>query len=261
MRQVASITILLVSIHSSVFAEPESKSFIIHSFRGGPPADDVARQCQSVREQIHAKWLGNSSMESWQPCCEVVVHATKESYVHSVGRGGTQTSGSSLIRFGEGKITRRRLDLLVDQYGRLPALHHELTHVVLADRFAGKLPPRWADEGIATLADSTTKQLLHQRDCLAALKNGTSIRMVDLLRLEEFTSHHQVPAFYGQSLSLIRFLAHYGEPLLLVPFLEQADTHGYDRALREMYDIDGVSHLEKLWRDYAHNLSQELTSR
>ena len=251
MRRVASITILLASISAVVLAQSESKSFVVYSYRGGPAADDVARQCLSVREQIHGQWLGKTSIELWQPCCEVVLHGNKQSYVQSVGRGASQTSGSSLIQFSDGKITKRRLDLLVDQNGRLPALHHELTHVVLADRFAGKLPPRWADEGIATLADSSTKQLLHQRDCLAALRNGTSLRLLDLLQLEEFTSRHQVPAFYGQSLSLIRFLTDYGGSSRLVPFLQLADAQGYDRALREIYDIDGVSHLETLWRDYA----------
>ena len=72
------------------------------------------------------------------------------------------------------------------------ALSHELTHVVLADRFAGRQPPRWFDEGIATLADSTEKRALHHRDCCAAVRSGTFLRLVDVFRFDGFSTTEQV---------------------------------------------------------------------
>ena len=189
---------------------PQRPSFVVYSYRGGPAAEDMLQQCQSLREQLQTKWLGKMPCEPWQPNCEVVLHASRGSYVQAVGRGGTQTFGSSLIRSDGEKITHRRIDLLVNPQGQFTALSHELTHVVLADRFGAKPVPLWADEGIATLADSATKKSLHQRDCLAALRDGTNLRLVDLLHMEQFTSPHHVPAFYGQSLSLVHFLLDQG---------------------------------------------------
>lgn len=232
-------------------AAAEEPSFVVRSYRGGPAAHGVLEQCQLLREQLQKTWLGTAPCEPWKPCCEIVLHATRTSYMQAVGRGGSQSSGSSLIRTDGDKITKRRIDLLVNQHRQLTALSHELTHVVLADRFGADQAPLWADEGIATLADSAAKKSLHQKDCLEALRNGTSLRIVDLLELEQFRSPHQVPAFYGQSLSLVQFLAEHGEPSEFVSFLELAKERGYDRALREAYGIDGISHLETLWREYA----------
>ena len=48
-----------------------------------------------------------------------------------------------------------------------------MTHVVLADLLNGRQPPRWADEGMAILADTRDKQLLHERDLTAAVAGRT----------------------------------------------------------------------------------------
>lgn len=138
--------------------------------------------------------------------------------------------GSSLIRAEKGRILTRRIDLLVSEHSGLPALAHELTHVVLADRFGGRQPPRWVDEGIATMADPTEKRMLHYRDCHHALRSGTALRLIEVLDLEQFTSAQQVPAFYGQSLSLVHFLSEQVQPQTVIDFAEAAMDHGYDFA-------------------------------
>ena len=124
---------------------------------------------------------------------------------------------------------------------------------ILADRFAGRQPPRWLDEGIATMADSARKQTLHVRDCQDALRRGTALRIIDVLALEQFSSARQVPAFYGQSLSLVQFLTAADRPETLLRFAEAALENGYDRALRQHYRIDGVAALEREWRKFAAN--------
>jgi hypothetical protein len=201
--------------------------------------------------QLQKTWLGGVTCEAWEPCCEVVLHATRNTYIQAIGNSGIRSYGSSLIRADRQRIVKRRIDLLANLDGEFTALTHELTHVILADRFTADQPPLWANEGIATLADSASKRSLHQKDCLTALRNGTSFRIIDLLELDQFTSPHQVPAFYGQSLLLVQFLVERDEPSKFIPFLESAKELGYDRALHEVYDINGVVHLESLWRDFA----------
>lgn len=228
----------------------ESTAFLVRSYPGGPAPVEILDQCQSTREQLEKTWFGTTKRESWDPCCEIVLHGTRASYIRAIGQSGFQSFGSSLIRSDGQKIIKRRIDLLANANRQFSALTHELTHVILADRFATDHPPLWANEGIATLADSASKRSLHQRDCMAAMRTGTSFRINDLLEMDQLRSSCHVPAFYGQSLSLVQFLVERDEPSKFVPFLELAMERGYDRALREVYDIDGVAHLETLWRDF-----------
>jgi hypothetical protein len=236
-----------------------SASFVVRSYQGGPPADEVLQRCRHLRLELQRVWLGAASGDAWRPTCDVVLHATRGNYLQAVGRGGGQTLGSSFVEFTKGRIASRRIDLLVDQQGHISALPHELTHVVLADQFGGRQPPRWIDEGIATMADSVEKRTLHQRDCRSALRDGTALRVIDLLRLEQFTAPQQVPAFYGQSLSLVRFLAEQDEPKRIVEFADAALEQGYDRALQQHYAIEDVAALERHWRDYAQKSTKAQT--
>jgi hypothetical protein len=234
-------------------------NFLVRSYRGGPAAQEVLQRCERLRGELRRRWLATEGDVTWDPRCEVVLHRTRSQYLEVVGKNAGQTSGASLIRFQAGRVALRRLDLLVDGDGQLPALAHELTHVVLADRFAGRQPPRWVDEGIATLADSAEKRLLHHRDCENALRGGTALRMIDVLTLDQFTSPEQVPAFYGQSLSLVSFLTQRDRPSRVVEFAATAMNAGYDRALQEHYGIDGVAGLERRWRQHLVAAHQNAT--
>lgn len=110
------------------------------------------------------------------------------------------------------------------------------------------MPPAWADEGIATLADTETKRARHQRDCRQALASGAAMPLAELVELDHLSSREQAAAFYGQSLSLVGFLAERREPTKLLPFVRQAERIGYDEALRRDYSLDGIGQLERLWR-------------
>lgn len=68
-------------------------------------------------------------------------------------RGGQASLGSSWLDFVDKEVSKRRVDLLPDSTKALTALGHEMTHIVIADFFEGEQLPRWADEGMAILAD------------------------------------------------------------------------------------------------------------
>ena len=214
----------------------------------------IAESAERWRIHLSKKWIGADkpiSSDVWRPRCEIMIHHSRTSYLAEVGRAGSQTFGSSFIRFSDnGMVSERRIDLLVDEDGILSALPHELTHVVLADRFGGKRPAPWADEGMATLADTESKLALHHRDCCRALDSGTSFRVHDLLNLRQLTRPEQMATFYGQSVSLSRFLIAKGDPQKLSHFVERALHVGYNRALLECYGIKGVHALEQQWLTY-----------
>ncbi|QDV73778.1 hypothetical protein K2D_20310 [Planctomycetes bacterium K2D] len=228
-------------------------SFLVRSFKDGPDAAEVIGKSVELRRKAHELWMPEKTWASWQPRCEIVLHSNRSSYLRYVGPSGSKTSGASLIeRSGDG-IAKRRIDLLVDQAGGYSALAHELTHVVLADWFGGRQPPPWVDEGIATLADSEEKQSLHCRDCRRALANGSAMQLVELVELRKLSSRDQAAAFYGQSLSLVSYLSACDKPEKLLPFVDLATASGYDSAIREVYGIDGIGALHRLWLN--HELS------
>ena len=58
-----------------------------------------------------------------------------------------------------GKIISRRVNLRTDHPTLVQAvLPHEITHVILADFFTEQQIPRWADEGLAVLAEPLDEQ-------------------------------------------------------------------------------------------------------
>lgn len=228
-------------------AHRDAESFTVRTYAGGPKASEVTALATTTRREAHGRWLADEPQQPWRPRCQIVVHPNRASYLRAVGGAGGQTSGASFIKCVAGQIVERRVDVLANENGECSALAHELTHVVLADFFEGRQPPPWIDEGIATLADSEEKRALHRRDCRQAFQNGEAIDLAELLELERLTSREQAAAFYGQSLSLVEFLADRGQPTRLLTLVELAQSKGYDRALRDVYKINGIGELRRLW--------------
>ncbi len=247
---------------SLTIADEKSEHFTVRSYPDGSSAKSVLQLCEAVRAELQRVWHSDLNLAKWEPRCEIVVHSNRESYQRIVA-GDFTSFGSSLIKMDAGKVVARRIDLLIDPNGSLSALPHELTHVVLADQFNGRQPPLWMDEGIAMLADTREKQLLHHRDCSEALTAGRAFSLKELLRLEQFTSAEQVPAFYGQSLTLVRMLSEQGKPQGVVPFAIDTLDLGIDKALQKHYAIRDVNELEDRWRiamNAKSTSSSQLTS-
>jgi len=225
-----------------------TESFII---RYHPPSGveaEIADTCESLRRELQTRWLGELH-SAWQPRCEVVWHTSRESYLQAVGRGGAMTSGSSRVSFDGNRVCIRRVDLRGDSPDRArSALAHELTHVVLADRFGAGGLPRWADEGSAVLADSVQKQSRHHRDLMDAVEANRSLFFGELAAVATPPSGDRVAIFYGQAASMVRFLAEQKSPTDFVRFIDIANRAGYDQAAREVYGYTSVRDLESAWR-------------
>jgi len=236
----------------------ESTNFIVISGSRQHSAMEIASLCETLCAKFQKQWCAEKCEAAWKPKCEVVIHVSRGNYLAVVGRGGAKTYASSLIGFGNDKeVLRRRIDICGEGQRGIAALPHELTHIVLAGVFDGHQPPRWADEGLAVLADPDKKQSLHQRDLTNCLANGTEFRLLELLTMESYPSPSRVPAFYAQSASLAAFLMARAEPLQFIEFLGIASKHGYDHALKQIYSIEDVDHLERLWREQFSRSSQK----
>ena len=213
--------------------------------------ESTLRQCEDARRELTKTWNVVESEREWSPKCAICIHRDRMSYTKAIGMEGAQTEGSSSIQVDKGQVVGRRIDLFSASKGFLPALKHELTHVVIADRFKGQVPPHWFDEGIAMLADQREKQLLHLRDCFESVGTRRSLPLEKLLSLEQFQSAEQMAPFYGQSLTLVSMLAEKQPASVLVDFAIDAKSLGYAAALKKHYDIGSVKSLEKEWLAYV----------
>ncbi|MEX2140688.1 MAG: hypothetical protein WD894_15610 [Pirellulales bacterium] len=209
--------------------------------------DAAVRICETLRRSLGEKWLGNP-VADWSSRCYVVLHPTATTYVQAAGRGSEATAGCSTVKELDGLVLSRRIDLRLDRPDPLSrTLPHELTHVLLADVMVGHKLPRWADEGMAMLADPQDKREGHRRDFIAALNRGAALRLPAMLTMDQYPEPQQTAAFYGQSLSLVEFLIQRKGSLTLQQFLARAAKDGYQKALDETYGIRDAHELERLW--------------
>jgi peptidase MA superfamily protein len=231
----------------------ESANFRVCGIASPEQIKALLDTCEATRSRLSAQWLGShkdgddDKRGVWEPKCYIVLHPTAQSYLREVGEG-QMTAGSSLIEFAGNRLVTRRVDLRADHpEGYFGALAHELTHVVVADHFVERQIPRWADEGMAVLADTQGKQSLHHADLGVARANRTTFRLIELMQLENYPEASRQGAFYGQSASLVRFLVARAGERAFVGFLTKSNEIGYDAALRDVYQFSGVAELERHW--------------
>ena len=99
------------------------------------------------------RWASKTARTSWQPPCEIYLYPTAKQYAQMTGQP-EDSPGYSTMGMNAGKIISRRVNLRTDHPTLVKAvLPHEITHVILADFFTEQQIPRWADEGLAVLAE------------------------------------------------------------------------------------------------------------
>lgn len=209
----------------------------------------IAAQAMAARRGIESTLLGDAESRPWVPPCMIHVHRDRAAFGRAVGGAPAAAGGATSIEFVGDTISLRRIDVVDAPDGGIPsALAHELVHVVLADRFPAGPPPRWADEGLATLFDETAKQQGHEADFLAAAARGQSWRLADLMRLDlDPSDSARQRVFYGQSAALVRWLLARRDGPTLLRFLDDAADQGVERSLAAHYTIDSIEALERAW--------------
>ena len=227
----------------------ETTNFRICCDHSQKRAQHLARHAEALKNALSKKWLARVESQPWNPRCLIVLHETQRSYVAAVGLGSERTVGSSLVNVEGNVITSRRIDLLDANTEFLSAaLPHELTHVVLKERFKAKSLPRWADEGVATLADSAAKLGRHRQDLYTAIANSTTFPAIAIMTMEAYPPPDRFGVFYGQSVSLAEYLVKKNGPHRFVEFMEEASNRGYDSALQQCYEIANTGELDRQWR-------------
>ncbi|HUY88151.1 MAG TPA: hypothetical protein VMV10_05430 [Pirellulales bacterium] len=104
---------------------------------------------------------------------------------------------------------------------------------------------------MAILAAPLVKRSLHLRDLSIGQHRGEIRPLAAFLTSTEYPCGENFAVFYGQSLSIVEFLVDRKSPAEFVRFLRHAGKAGYDAALKDCYGLDGISDLERQWRQSA----------
>ncbi len=163
-----------------------------------------------------------------------------------MGPQSAQTSGCATIRIDQGRVVLRRIDLCAESLDwRTESLPHELTHVVLADRFSTRRISPWADEGIAMLAETPQKRDRRFTALRNSVTSGTTYTVHDLMDVRSFPEPALRDAFYGQSVTLVTVLMQWGTRKQLLDFVEASQTQGQEAALSAVYGNRSLAELER----------------
>ncbi|MFN4258264.1 MAG: hypothetical protein ACK4RK_03145 [Gemmataceae bacterium] len=227
------------------WAVAETVNFRVFHNQSAPFAEQVARMAEQTRLAVYHKWL-TPPTGNWHPRCDIYLHATAQDYHRATG-APLDSPGHSSVRSEANRVVGRRVDLRHDAELLLSStLPHEITHVVLADQFDKPLP-RWADEGMAMLAESSDRveRLTRQLPKCRAEKALFPVRQ--LLEMADYPDSRYITPFYAQSVSLVDFLVSQRDPQVFTQFVRDGQRRGFELALREHYGYQTYDDLQRAW--------------
>jgi hypothetical protein len=228
----------------------ETANFSVWSRLTHQDSARLAHRCEELRGALWQRWLGvDDESESWQPKCVVVVHADVAGYGRVFGPGTSPSVGCTTITADGERIVFRRIDLRADAADwRTNALPHELTHVVLADRFPGCQLPHWLNEGLAMTAETADLQQRRLAVLESARTTGSLPTLERFLTLDNPMQSLEADLVYAVSFSLVDYLQEQGGEQRLLELVDRTLDKDCDSALRDVYAIDGgLAELQRLW--------------
>ena len=206
----------------------------------GTVAETAERTC---KEAFH-KWFGEACCQ-WRPRCDIYLHETAQDYALATGVPAA-VPGHSTFRFDGGRLVSLRIDLHCDVPTMVSAvLPHEVTHAVLHGMFAEQALPRWANEGMAALAEPPEQIGAQLQQVERGRQAGHLFALQALMESQNYP-RRGVAVYYAQSVSLVDFLTARRGPKVFIAFLREAGTAGYEAALLHHYQWT-FADLERHW--------------
>jgi hypothetical protein len=246
----AAVTVRHHDRNAEGWCVAETTSFRIFHRQSRELAEQVAQVAERTRAEMQRKWFGGAA-EDWSPKCDLYLHATAQEYSQETGVP-TDSPGHSTFRTEGGRVVGRRIDLHVDNRNMLGyVLPHETTHVVLAGQFGSQPVPRWADEGMAVLAEPRDKIDAHLRNLARCRQDRQIFSIRELMQMNDYPDRRLISAFYAESVSLVDFLSNRRGPQVFAQFLRDGLRDGYETALQRHYGYKDFDDLQQRWDRYA----------
>jgi len=196
------------------------------------------------------KWFGDNP-GPWTPRCDIYLFATAQDYSKTTGVPATSPGHSTMQSEGD-HVTSRRIDLHCDDPNMMiGVLPHETTHVVLAGRFGNHPVPRWADEGMAVLAEPRDRIERHLHNLPKHRADRHLFGTGQLMKLNDYPDPRYIGPFYAQSVSLVEFLSERNGHSVFAKFLRDGLDNGYEQALQRHYGIQSFNELEQMWLQHT----------
>jgi hypothetical protein len=236
----------------------ETANFRIYH-RDARLAETAGRAAESVRIAQAKRWGTIATQKPWSPACEIYLYPSGKAFARDT-KQPEESPGFSTMECNGSRVVARRVNLRADHPQVVAAvLPHEVTHVVLADLFTSQQIPRWADEGLAVLAEPNGEQQTRAAELQEPLEGG---RVFDLSKLMamDYPDAKDWSLYYAQSVSLTRFLVEKGRPEQFIQFVKRSQREGIESALRGSYQIADLAELQSSWAEYARHQSGPVRS-
>jgi hypothetical protein len=228
------------------WARAESANFRLYHKQPRDFAEQMLRAAEQARVAAFEKWAGVAASD-WKPVCDVYLYPAAADYARATGKPA-DSPGYATLQTQNGTVVSRRLDFRADEPSLLTGvLPHETTHLVLGDLFADAPLPRWADEGMAVLAESRARFDRYARTLHSWRRQGRLVPLTQLFARPEYPDAALITAFYVESVSVVDFLVGEKDPRAFVQFLRDVPKAGLDAALEKHYGCRGVADLQERW--------------
>ncbi len=173
--------------------------------------EKAAEAAEAIRSLQARRWGSSAAHVAWSPPCDIYLYPTSKDFARLTGQPDT-SPGFSTMGVNGTRVVGRRVNLRADHPQLLTAiLPHEVTHVVLADLFTQQQIPRWADEGMAVLAEPKAEQVSRASELNDPLREGRVFKLSELMAID-YPSADAWNLYYAQSVSLTSFLVELGTP-------------------------------------------------
>lgn len=209
-------------------------------------AQSIAKAAGQYRQTITAKWFGPPGVE-WTPKCEITIHSSASAFASATGLS-PQATGRAEVSLENGTITSRRIDLRADDPTILEiALPRELAHIVMAELFPSKPPPRWAEEALAIHSTNAAEVSRHLQAISRLAADGQLPTAPELLASTGFPAAERITGFYVASVGIADYLIEKKGDRAFAAFLTDSQRYGIENALRRQYNLTPAQ-LESAWR-------------
>jgi hypothetical protein len=228
------------------WARAETANFHLYHSQSRERAEQIVRAAENARATAILKWAGVSK-GAWNPVCDLYLHAGAADYARETGKNDA-TPGHATYQLQSGVVVKRRLDLRADEPNLLTStLPHETTHLVLGELFADAPLPRWADEGMAVLAEPRSQFERFVRTLHRCRAQGELVHLVQLMQRTDYPPAAAITAFYVESVSIVDFLVGERDAKTFIQFVRDSQRGNIDAALKKNYQCPTVAELEARW--------------
>lgn len=199
-------------------------------------ADEVLKKAEQLRTQLAKAWLGKE-LATGEGVCMIRIKLS-------------QTEHSALTWPKEHPAKHYHNITIKSQRANVVGntLAHELTHVVMATEFPGKLP-RWADEGVATFQDHSERNAKRWEWLASFVQTGNWPNLETILLQNDVTSNDHI--FYIVAHSLTEFLLEQDETEVFFRFAVHGKEKSWELAAQRHYEFRSLQDMESRWHGWV----------